>query len=273
MLFTCCPDCQTNFRITASVLRQADGRVRCGRCDAVFYANDRLDERQAEAETQPELPQATQPVPVEPAGDYGSSAASFVVLEDTDLDTFSEDDVPAAEVSPPPVAAAVDEKLTAKQVNAALSYDLDLESQLASRQRGSQETGRSGTKPYRWLAGSIVLVVILTLQATHHFRAELVNQPGIGPLVRSGYTALGSEIATEWNLGQYEILDWIATAEPSTTGEATLTITARIRNNGPAAQPYPNIRLELKDRWEQTVGSRVFAPTKYLPSDHGGEDL
>jgi predicted Zn finger-like uncharacterized protein len=266
MLFTRCPDCHTNFRITASALRQADGRVCCGRCNAVFLAYDGLRERQPDAEIQLESSQATQRVAENSAKDTWSSSPSFVVLEDEDL-------APAAEVSPAQRATAFGANMTAAQVDAALSDDLDIESQLAALKRGSQVTGRSGTKSVRWLAGSGVLVVLLTLQATHQFRAELVNQPGIGSLVRSGYSALGSEITPNWNLGQYEILDWIAMAEPGTASEATLTVTARIRNNGPAAQPYPSIRLELRDRWEQTVASRVFAPTNYLPPDHGAEGL
>ncbi len=123
--------------------------------------------------------------------------------------------------------------------------DRDLDT---SHPDGSQDTGRLHAKPYRWLVGSVVLIVILSLQATHHFRAELANQPVIGPLVRSGYSALGSEITPKWDLEQYKILDWSATTEPGTGDDDTLTITARIRNDGPAAQPYPNIRLELKDR-------------------------
>ncbi len=148
--------------------------------------------------------------------------------------------------------------------------DRDLD---ASEPDGSQDTAPQQARPYRWLAGSMVLVAILSLQATHFFRAELANQPVIGPLVRSGYSALGSEITPKWDLEQYKILDWTATTEPGAGDDDTLTITARIRNDGPAAQPYPNIRLELKDRWEQTVGRRSFEPAEYLPADHRGNSL
>ena len=217
MLFTRCPACQTTFRITAGVLRKAEGRVRCGHCDSVFRAYDGPRERHA-------VP--SQPKERETA-EWGTD--TFVVLEDKDFD--------------------------------------------APKENGSQEAVRSRGKPYRWLAGSAVAVVILSLQATHYFRAELASQPVIGPLVRSGYSALGVEITPEWDPRQYEILDWNATTKPSTTGEDLLTITARIRNNGPAAQPYPGIHLELKDRWEQTVDRRLFAPAEYLPTDHSGDRL
>ncbi len=37
-MITQCPDCQTTFRVTAEVLQQADGRVRCGGCGKAFNA-------------------------------------------------------------------------------------------------------------------------------------------------------------------------------------------------------------------------------------------
>ncbi|TDJ47998.1 MAG: DUF3426 domain-containing protein [Gammaproteobacteria bacterium] len=268
MLFTRCPDCQTNFHITAKVLLLADGKVRCGCCDTVFLAYDGLGEQQSDTETQSESPQATERMVT---GSPNAGSASIVILADTELS--SQDNSPAPEISLALAATAFNKNMTAEEIDAALSDDLELDSPPASLEQGSQESVRQGTKSYRWLAGSIVLVILLTLQTTHAFRAELATRPMIGPLVRAGYSALGFEITPEWDLGQYEILDWVATTEPSTTGEATLTITARIRNNGPAAQPYPSIHLELTDRWEQTVGSRVFAPAKYLPPDHGADRL
>ncbi|MEX0976867.1 MAG: DUF3426 domain-containing protein [Woeseia sp.] len=43
-MYTQCPDCQTAFRVTAAVLQQAGGRVRCGSCGHAFSALERLSE-------------------------------------------------------------------------------------------------------------------------------------------------------------------------------------------------------------------------------------
>jgi predicted Zn finger-like uncharacterized protein len=43
-MYTQCPDCQTAFRVTARVLQQAAGRVRCGGCGSAFNALDFLSE-------------------------------------------------------------------------------------------------------------------------------------------------------------------------------------------------------------------------------------
>jgi predicted Zn finger-like uncharacterized protein len=43
-MYTQCPDCKVAFRITAEVLQQARGRVRCGSCGEAFNALDHLSE-------------------------------------------------------------------------------------------------------------------------------------------------------------------------------------------------------------------------------------
>jgi predicted Zn finger-like uncharacterized protein len=115
-----------------------------------------------------------------------------------------------------------------------------------------------------WAIGTTAAVLVLVLQAVHHYRADLVNTRFVGPIVTDAYAMLGMRVTPRWDIRQYEIVDWVATAEPSTRGQGTLKITAHIKNRGPQRQPYPSVQLELKDRWETAVGSRVFAPRDYL---------
>ncbi len=94
-----------------------------------------------------------------------------------------------------------------------------------------------------------------------------------GAWIAPVYAALGAEITPNWDVQQYQIIDWIATAEPNSRGVGSLKITARIQNRGPLRQPYPAVQLRLKDRWEKAVGSRMFTPTEYLPRDAPRERL
>ena len=50
-MYTQCPDCATAFRVTADILKQAGGKVRCGGCGVAFNALAYL------SETKPEAPQ------------------------------------------------------------------------------------------------------------------------------------------------------------------------------------------------------------------------
>jgi predicted Zn finger-like uncharacterized protein len=53
-MYTQCPDCKTAFRVTARVLQQAGGRVRCGGCGSAFNALESLSEElPADRDTSP----------------------------------------------------------------------------------------------------------------------------------------------------------------------------------------------------------------------------
>jgi hypothetical protein len=113
-----------------------------------------------------------------------------------------------------------------------------------------------------WRTGTALALLALAVQALHHNRADLAAAESIGPWIQGVYRLLGAPITPRWDLAQYQIID--ATAQPNSPGNGRLEITARVHNRGPRAQPYPQIQLQLKDRWDKTVGSRVFRPAEYL---------
>lgn len=50
-MYTECPECRSAFRLTVTVLRQAHGRVRCGRCGEVFDALEYLKDESGDPES------------------------------------------------------------------------------------------------------------------------------------------------------------------------------------------------------------------------------
>jgi hypothetical protein len=154
------------------------------------------------------------------------------------------------------VQAELAEPMSPSQVERVLETD-DLSAWLMEQERPTRRTTW-------WGIGTIIAVLVLALQGVHHYRADLVNTPLFEPLITSAYSMFGVTVTPHWDIRQYEILDWVATAQPNTRGQGSLKITAHIKNRGPQHQPYPSVQLELKDRWEAAVGSRVFAPREYL---------
>ncbi|MDH3490549.1 MAG: DUF3426 domain-containing protein [Gammaproteobacteria bacterium] len=70
-MYTQCPECSTAFRVTAEVLRQASGKVRCGGCGKPFNALEYLTEGmpQQAAAKEPEAPlPELKPEPVQTNG-------------------------------------------------------------------------------------------------------------------------------------------------------------------------------------------------------------
>jgi predicted Zn finger-like uncharacterized protein len=74
-LYTQCPECEIAFRVTAHVLQQAGGRVRCGGCGHAFSALDHLSESMPE-----------------PTGDHLKVAPSEDFADDTPVEDLPDDD-------------------------------------------------------------------------------------------------------------------------------------------------------------------------------------
>ncbi|MDH3614549.1 MAG: zinc-ribbon and DUF3426 domain-containing protein [Gammaproteobacteria bacterium] len=130
-MYTQCPECGVAFRVTAEVLKQATGQVRCGGCGVAFNALAHLSEKEPAAPVQSEpaserkMPELTADVPDEPeAGTAPKSisaeksaallktldqlAGSDIRIEDTGVEwrVLDDDDVIETEVSPEEAAQA-----------------------------------------------------------------------------------------------------------------------------------------------------------------------
>jgi predicted Zn finger-like uncharacterized protein len=158
--------------------------------------------------------------------------------------------------------------ISATEVDRVLASDvaLPLPQTEYAWQRPAEPAPRPARSRSLSLAAALALLA-LGAQTIHHFRSEIAGHATFGPWLTGAYAALGAEVTPSWDVGQYEILDWIASAGPNERGVGSLKITARIQNRGPKRQPYPAVQLRLKDRWEAAVGSRMFAPAEYLPRD------
>lgn len=281
MLFTRCPTCGTTFRITTEALQKAEGQVRCGRCSNIFNAHANLHE-QADAGTAPAAPgrQNEAPLPeahaapgarveIEPfkgstpdrEGDTGARDEG----EDEDDGEPIEHIVLESEVAETPAAPVIE-----SEEDTPAEPDDDEAAALAALVAPSVWTLEDAVDetPHsrKWQIAAALAAVLLIGQVVHHYRAELARQATLGPMLQTVYAWFGETLVPRWDLDQYEVVYTGASAEPSPSGQGSLAITARIRNKGPKAQPYPHVHLTLLDRWEDAVGSRIFRPAEYLPA-------
>lgn len=301
MLFTRCPECDTTFRVTDETLKKASGQVRCGRCASVFNAYAELHDpsaktfdaepaqprslgEQAPARTLPSAaatPATQTTAPAAPPAAASTSAAAPPAAAAAPS-TPAEPDATAASIGVTSVADVVaeaqlaaaaedtdaaDSMISATEIERVLNTDASPPPQIAYAWPAAGTPSEQAATNRRWTIAAAFALLVLGAQLIHHFRADLARHATFGPLVTQVYGALGGELAPNYDVHQYEILDWIATAEPNSRGLGSLKITARIQNRGPLRQPYPAVQLRLKDRWEAAVGSRLFTPAEYLPSD------
>lgn len=285
MLFTRCPECDTTFRVTDDTLKKASGQVRCGRCASVFNAYAELHDPSAKsfepapppAPVEPPAappPESAAAAPPPPPAEPDSAAAS--IGADSEADVVAETSVAAddtvhdatAEASAAGSKPADVHAISATEVDRVLTDDVGLPApQTPYAWQRSDEPVQQHARSRWWSVAAALALVALGMQAIHHYRSDIAGHATFGPWLTATYAAVGAEITPHWDVRQYEILDWVATAEPNARGLGSLKITARIQNRGPARQPYPAVQLRLKDRWEAAVGSRMFAPAEYLPRD------
>ncbi len=120
--------------------------------------------------------------------------------------------------------------------------------------------------PVNWrLAGALIgLGVLLALQAIHFSRDTLAKVPAFRAVLGPVYEVVGKPLAPAW-----EVTGWRVEKTNGSVNAAgdTLSIYTEVGNRSGAPLPYPVIGVSLLDRFEESIGSRIFEPEEYLPGD------
>jgi hypothetical protein len=137
--------------------------------------------------------------------------------------------------------------------------------QIAAELDALTETYRpTDPKTKMWAVLTGVLIVFLLAQMVHHSRDQLVRSAKWGPTVSRVYRTLGLTLTPNWDLSAYEVQQWGVISDAS--ARDALRVRASVTNTAPFAQPYPQIKLALEDRWGSAIAMREFAPEEYLQS-------
>jgi predicted Zn finger-like uncharacterized protein len=159
--------------------------------------------------------------------------------------------VAAAEVTEAPTVAAEPEPLSAQRWR-----------RPAEEAEPEPREAASSWGKLAWTLVGLLLVLALVAQVAHHFRQDLVRHPQLGPPLRSVYERLGLDLLPNWDLAALELRQWGNEPDAATSGQ--LVVRASLTNRATFAQPHPLLRLELEDRFGNTVATRDFEPAEYL---------
>ena len=259
-MLTHCPACATTFRVTPEQLKARAGKVRCGKCQAVFNALDSL------AEGSPELGTA----PLSPSISEGTTENA-----DSSIDLLLEP-VTAAE-APPIEALALPDTATPEAVR-----DSGMAAGLIAARETTEIPGYN-----KWAEGAftapvsvsaptvrpvwpsvlaaLLLLIALGGQIAHHYRAELaVTTPALRPLLESICEALDCEIPLPRHVELVSIEASDLQVDPAQGG--ALTLSATLKNRAAYAQAWPLLEITLTDVQDNAVLRRVLQPGEYLPA-------
>jgi predicted Zn finger-like uncharacterized protein len=118
----------------------------------------------------------------------------------------------------------------------------------------------------RWIAGCIVLVLLLAVQAINHWRDALASSPLFSAPIESVYSRIGIPLDPRWNLGGYDVRQQGASADPGDSH--VIRVRLSVANREQRAQPAPLLRLTLLDRYGKPIAARDLVPAEYWPAGH-----
>lgn len=251
---TQCPQCSTRFNVTQEQLDAREGMVRCGRCQAVFNANEHLVD--SEPSPQLSLPIMLDEPPQEsPAAktEVRTNPPAPIAHEPVKFNEPVES-VTSAEITQPieaVVFANPDATTLAQQVI------------VADKPLHSTHLPPARKSAWPWAVSSLLLLIVLLTQATYYYRVDLAAQlPGLKPTLQTYCQLLNCSIPLphKSDLVSIESSDMEAFPPPG----STISLSAILRNRAPYAQAFPTLELTLTDAQDKTVARRFIRPSEYL---------
>lgn len=226
---TQCPHCATHFKITEEQRNAHQGMVRCGRCETVFNAVENLY-----------VPPAQLDLPL--------------VLDDIA-------DVTVMHPAYNPYAA-VDSPVSISPAAARLANDFSHIPDVYVTKTAKPSTPR---RTWLWASGSMLLVILLLLQAAYLLRDEIAARlPGIKPAMLSICAQLDCTIPLPQKIDLLSIESSELEADPVQAN--VITLHALLRSRAPYALAYPSIELTLTDTQDNALARRNFSPADYTAS-------
>ncbi len=228
---TQCPQCVTRFKVSEAQLEAHQGMVRCGRCQAVFNASQHLHDDQPS-------PQLFLPIELPDSEQTLSAAATENSLDEVAPAQIFPSDAPTQQF-----------------------YDLPIADEVLD------QAGESKLR-WPWVAGAVLLLILLLAQAGYFFRFELAARlPGLQPVLISYYKLV------KWSIQQPQKADLLSIEssdlEANPNHANVIDLNANLRNRAPYTQAYPHIELTLTDVTDVALARRIFLPSQYLKP---GED-
>ena len=293
---TCCPNCQTIFRITPEQLKARAGRVRCGQCRTVFNALDALledakDTHAAESHTAHRRVSPAQYGSAALSGQMGgqkavphplSTSASRtpspvndpsvrILLEPTQVSSGlrAEPSLPTAEDAPPPPMSDAETQAFGKAAGLIMPRDITEAPGYDKWSSGvmAESPTTSAEKPPRWpyALAAVVLLLALLGQLAFHFRGELTIR---APAMRPALTAFSRLFGADIPLPRHSELISIEASDLQTDPAHAnlLTLNATLRNRAAYAQAFPSLELTLTNTDDNAIARRILSPADYLPA-------
>ena len=288
---TRCTSCGTIFRVVVDQLKVSEGWVRCGRCHAVFNAEQGLFDLEHDAPPAWDDPAAADEVQATEATEENFSLHEQSVPEPSDESEPPLGVGAAARASLESMPAFDDDTTRSPSDHQDAAFDMAatrFEGAFTERQEPddgpellepmtdsasapgfvlqAQRNERWQSSPVRLVLGllSLLLVLGLSAQATQHFRNLIAAQ---WPMARPGLTQYcewaGCSIEPLRHLASVRIDSSALNAIERTDAPEALTLTVTLKNQSSLPLAMPAVDLTLSGADGEVISRRALLPTDF----------
>ena len=265
-MVTRCPTCATVFRVTPQQLQAHQGRVRCGRCMAVFDGFAALATLPDQQSEEP----AAKVAPARIIGDQGANPpvpeASSASLRAPAIGDLALPEVaPSAGFEREPAVAdsPMDNQAVQAAERAPLGLDAANEPEEPVHEKGWTREARA------WAVAAGLMLLLLAAQAVYAYRGDLIaNFPGLKPAFARLCDIAGCRVPLPQrpHLIIIEASD-LQVEDPLRPG--VIQLTATLRNHAGFEVGYPALDLVLTNTKQHALARRIFLPAEYLEKPAG----
>lgn len=272
-MYAQCPECLTFFHLKPAHLKAAGGRVRCSQCKHVFNALETLRDDLTPneiAEVNAARRRETKPdaslLHDEQVGDL-FDGLEFTANAELNLDPHIgtiREDKPARDVREMDERDAAEAaQLSAASGPASKRILQPDEFTEPARAIPDFSTPRRRNRSALLVKISIVVVALLLIAQIAHWQRELILRHDIaGPWLAHAYELINYEVTSPRELAALKISRTEVSSHPD--HPRALHLAAVLENSSENAQSWPHLRVDLQDRWGETVGARYFVANEYL---------
>lgn len=277
---TLCPQCATRFKVSAEQLDAHDGLVRCGRCQNVFNAREYLQDDEPSPQLSLPIDEAPARADERPSDETDGTrpAEELAAQEDTPAAALEED--APVEVSDADTHASSDETVTEDEANEHPNLSpipnlteleetpTTLAQQVKFVDDPAEESLPATHTRKRHLSTllGVSLLLLLTAQATYHFRDALaVKLPGLKPLLVELCDRLDCSVELPRDIDLLSIESSELEADAKLVN--VITLHALLHNRARYAQAWPSLELTLTDSRDDVIARRTFHPADYLRNE------
>ena len=274
-LATSCPACNAAFYVLSDQLAAHRGDVRCGKCEHVFNALDRLAEV-ADGETINKPEPSSQAAIIEE--EFVPADIEIIAESDVTISVEPETAIPAESQEKSQDKSAKDAGILSQEPPAISITDYSIPASAsilsptmmddAARNKTGKTSGgsRSGFAKFLIFLLALILLLAGTAQAVYYLRSDIAARwPQYRPILEQACQYVQCKVELPMNADLIVIDD--SDLQEDLDRQGLIHLYTTLINTASHAQAYPLLELTLTDVNDKPLLRRTFKPQEYLPAE------